>query len=256
MYSFLPLCVFALLCQVQGTWARDAKEGEFPYQAAVLLRLRNKELLYICSGAILNQRYILTLALCAVQYKPSTINILVGSNDLARRNNTYYTVDTVRQFSQPKYNVTIFSRNNIAVVRVKNQIIFNKRVQPIAISNQDVMNGQTYSLTAFRNHIDPNYSTRLQLFLVMAIQNNKQCNSLVGIGLDSVRELFCMTASPRDTGNENLPPFSYQGGPIASKNELRGLNIAARGRRVDKDIVAVGLRLAPYRNMINSAIKN
>ncbi|CAF4833308.1 unnamed protein product [Pieris macdunnoughi] len=256
MYSFLPLCAFALLCQVQGTWAREAREGEFPYQAAVLLRLRNDQLLYICSGAILNQRYILTLAFCAIQYQPSTINILVGSNDLARRNNIYYSVDTVRQFSRPKYNVTIFSRNNIAVVRVKNLIIFNQRVQPIVISSQDVMNGQTYSLTAFRNYIDPNYSTRLQLFLVIAIQNNRQCNPLVATGLDRVRELFCMTASPRDTGNENLPPFSYQGGPIASQSkQLSGLNIAARGRQQDK-IVAVGLRLAPYRNQIYAAINN
>ncbi|CAF4833298.1 unnamed protein product [Pieris macdunnoughi] len=203
MYSFLPLCAFALLCQVQGTWAREAREGEFPYQAAVLLRLRNDQLLYICSGAILNQRYILTLAFCAIQYQPSTINILVGSNDLARRNNIYYSVDTVRQFSRPKYNVTIFSRNNIAVVRVKNLIIFNQRVQPIVISSQDVMNGQTYSLTAFRNYI-----------------------------------------------------FSYQGGPIASQSkQLSGLNIAARGRQQDK-IVAVGLRLAPYRNQIYAAINN
>ncbi|CAH4029520.1 chymotrypsin-1-like [Pieris brassicae] len=255
MYSFLPICVFALLCQMQGTWARVPQEGEYPYQAAVLLRLRNDELLYICSGAILNQRWILTLALCAVQYKPPTIKILVGSNGLVAPNNTYYSVDNVRPYSRPTYNVTIFSRNNIALVRVTTLIIFNKKVQPIVVSSQDVRSGQTYSLTAWRNCVDSNYSTSLQLFLVIAIQDNRQCNPLVATGLNSVSELFCMTASPKDSGNKNIPPFSYQGGPIASASrQLSGLNIAARSRRQDNNIVAVGLRVAPYRTWIYATI--
>ncbi|CAF4833280.1 unnamed protein product [Pieris macdunnoughi] len=255
MYSFLSICIFALLFQVQGSWARDARPGEFPYQADVVQTLRNGEYLYLCAGAILNQRFIITVAFLVELYPQSSLRVLAGSNDLNSPSNIYYKVDSIRSYYQNSYNFTIISRNNIALVRIKTRFTFNAKIQPITISKQDIVDGETLTISARRNPYDPNYVSRLQVLLGNGVQDNDDCGALAKRDVDDVKELFCLRQNRKDIGNDNLPPFSYQGGPIVGANkQLKGILLVSLNSIPDGKVVGIGLRAYLYRQFIYETI--
>ncbi|CAH4029521.1 unnamed protein product [Pieris brassicae] len=244
----------AISC-VNGSWARDARYGEVPYQAGVVETLRNGEYLYLCAGAILNQRWIVTIALCVELYPMSSLRVLIGSNNLNSPNNVYYNMDTIREYYQNPKNFSVISRDNIALVRIATRFTFNARTQPIRISKEDIDDRETLTISAWRNPYDPNYVNHLQILLGVGVKDNDDCGTLNARNVDGVRELFCLRENSRDIGNDNLPPFSYQGGPMVGANrQLKGILIVSINSKSDGKVVGIGLRASLYRHWIYATI--
>ncbi|CAL7948235.1 unnamed protein product [Xylocopa violacea] len=106
---------------------RDAPVGKFPYQ--VSLRSSGS---HFCGGSIISSRYILTAAHC-VQGISNTNNIKVhaGTTQVTASGDTYG-VDRI--VAHRDYNPRRIV-NDVALIRVNRNIVFNNLVQPIRLAS-------------------------------------------------------------------------------------------------------------------------
>lgn len=119
----------------------DAAVGGFPYQCSLQVYAWK----HICGCAILSNKWILTAAHCVRGRAPASLDILVGTNDL-KNGGTYYRVDEF--YAHENHNEPMYA-NDIAVIRVKETIEFNDRVQPIEPSSEEVPNNAEVILTGW-----------------------------------------------------------------------------------------------------------
>lgn len=80
---------------------RPANIGEVPYQASIRSTLTQT---HLCSGAILNTRWILTHADCTFQRLPSSVSSVVGSLLW----NAGIVHPTAQVITHPGFNVAVF----------------------------------------------------------------------------------------------------------------------------------------------------
>lgn len=111
----------------------DATLGQFPHQVSLRSYISKD---HYCGGSILNSKYILTAAHCAQGRNaiPLFIYTVVGTID-RKVGGTRYRVSRV--YNHPKYNPNRLL-NDIALLRTKNEILFNEYVQPIALPTADL----------------------------------------------------------------------------------------------------------------------
>lgn len=98
-----------------------------------------------CGCAILTNKWILTAGNCIKGFLLFTLGVLVGTNDL-KNGGTYYNLDKAyvhEHYEQPPF------ANDVAVARVLETIAFNDRVQPIALSSEEVPDGAEVLLTGW-----------------------------------------------------------------------------------------------------------
>lgn len=111
---------------------QPASPGQFPYQ--VSLRLVNVNMRHLCGGAILNKHWIVTAAHCIRGYVPQDMKIVAGT---IYKEPIDIILDAV-EFKQPRSD---WNRNDIALIRVRQEIRYNSYVQPIKISDDTLRAG-------------------------------------------------------------------------------------------------------------------
>lgn len=104
----------------------EAAEGQIPYQA----RLRSDQGLFLCSGAIVNQRWIVSVARCLINRSQINTRVTVGSNII----NQGALLFLLQMIVHENYNSNTFS-NNIALVQTVTDIIYSFNVQPIFLNS-------------------------------------------------------------------------------------------------------------------------
>lgn len=109
-----------------------AKPGQFPYQ----ISLRGKELNHLCGGAILSKRWVVTAKHCITNSTPADMKVVVGSIFLYPGGITH---DIMQLILHPD-DTNVF-KNDIGLVKVTQDIIFNNETQPIAISKEELYPG-------------------------------------------------------------------------------------------------------------------
>lgn len=102
----------------------SAKPGQFPHQVS----LRSIRLPY-CSGAILNNRWIVTVRHC-MDEKPEHMRVVVGTIYLTS-GGVVHDVLLLKHHTRDDV-----GDNDIGLIKVKEEIVFNKDTQPIAISDE------------------------------------------------------------------------------------------------------------------------
>ncbi|XP_067206602.1 chymotrypsin-2-like [Linepithema humile] len=110
----------------------DAPDGLYPYQVS----LRDKYGAHFCSGAIINNRYIITTAGCIVNHIDNPYNVYVGmgSNYLNESSVTIRAVDIIVHAG---YNEKIIL-HDIGLIQLSEDIKFNdSNIQPIALATVD-----------------------------------------------------------------------------------------------------------------------
>lgn len=116
----------------QITNISTAVHGQFPHQVSLRKRENDK---HICSGAIINGRWILTAARCVISRVPYTIVAVVGTLELSTGGKAYEIVLSIQH--------TNFKRNpldnDIALLRTQTQIVFDEFVQPIALPMENTV---------------------------------------------------------------------------------------------------------------------
>lgn len=92
--------------------------------------VRNTAAGHICSAAILNTRYVLTVAHCTAYRTVQSLRIRVGAQPNGRSDGVNHEVSFVQQ--HPKYDS--FRRlNDIALIRSRTAFVFGANVSPVAI---------------------------------------------------------------------------------------------------------------------------
>ncbi|XP_047520905.1 chymotrypsin-2-like isoform X2 [Pieris napi] len=119
--------------QTRIVGGQDAPEGLAPYQ--VSMRVKNSQFknLHFCSGAIINERWILTAAHCRVGYDFRYVTVVVGTNLLSSGGDSY----PVESFVDHEGFDTKTFFDDIALLKVSKDIQFNDKVQPIQMATSN-----------------------------------------------------------------------------------------------------------------------
>ncbi|XP_031786066.1 chymotrypsin-1 [Nasonia vitripennis] len=179
-----------LLCVLNAVWGQprirngqNAKLGQFPYQAMLLLNNHN-----LCGGSIIHKRWILTAAHC-IKKTPNVdqYKIAIGGVKSNTKDSTKYTVEAIvkhEEFSDSFYD----GLYDIALIRLKSDIRFNKYVSPIKLptnnSNQyenDLAVLSGWGLT--RNTPDRQYVPKVLQYVFMRIVEKRYCEMSYNYGI-------------------------------------------------------------------------
>lgn len=109
-------------------------KGQFPYMVSLINRQNDFS---ICGGAIINNFYVLSSGYCAESYEsyPELLAVYLGAWSFDDK--VLSEVNEVKL--HPQYNAST-KGNDIALIRMKNKIIFTDFLKPIALPTADFPN--------------------------------------------------------------------------------------------------------------------
>lgn len=109
-----------------------AVNGQFPYQAAIQSRKDNA---HLCSGSIINNRYILTSAHCSLKLIDiKDAYAIIGTVSLSEDRTE---VDFEEIITHPSYDKDTY-RNDIALMRTVKSLNFSRLIQPVDLPDIDL----------------------------------------------------------------------------------------------------------------------
>ncbi|CAK9294624.1 unnamed protein product [Gordionus sp. m RMFG-2023] len=109
---------------IHGT---TASPHTWPWQVALLKYGKLK-----CGGSMISQRWIVTAAHCVERGYKNDFRILVGSHNLLDRDDGSEIIEIAGIHIHPDWNRKIL-KNDIALIKLKKPIKFNKKIQPICL---------------------------------------------------------------------------------------------------------------------------
>lgn len=157
---------------VNGT---DASIADYPF----IISLRSASGGHSCGGSILNEYWILTAAHCVNYYTtPLQQSIQVGRSEISRDvDDSVYLIDDV--IIHPHYDASNSYVNDIALIKLKKSLEFNKNVQPVKLATKwSELDATELDVTLIgwgRLETDGNLPTTLQKVDYFAVPND-QCN--------------------------------------------------------------------------------
>uniref|UniRef100_A0A182KA36 Peptidase S1 domain-containing protein n=1 Tax=Anopheles christyi TaxID=43041 RepID=A0A182KA36_9DIPT len=186
-----------------------AKNGSAPYQVSLQLSGHGHN----CGGSLLNNRWVLTAAHCLVGYKPSDMQVLVGTNSL-KEGGQLYKPDRLfhHNYVSPQFN------NDIGLIRLAETVQFSELVQSIEYSEKAVPANVTVRLTGWgRTSADGSVPTLLQSLNVVTLTNEDcKAKSLYPEHVD-VGHVCTLTRSGEGACNGD------SGGPLVYEEKLVGV---------------------------------
>ncbi|XP_055301521.1 chymotrypsin-1-like [Sitodiplosis mosellana] len=107
----------------------DAADYQFSFQVSIQFNSIVFGTIHICSGAVINNRFILTSASCVHEYRPNWINAILGYTRMGRSctNLSIENIDQHESFS------AFPLRNNIALLQTVSEIEFSNQIQPVQL---------------------------------------------------------------------------------------------------------------------------
>ncbi|KAL7289833.1 hypothetical protein TKK_0016232 [Trichogramma kaykai] len=232
------------------TMGVNAEEGEFPYQAMVYNYFSD----VTCGGSIYNKRFIITAAHCLTDLQNWTVHdpdhfiVRVGFTRIDDPNAIEITANKIyvhHLYGDPNYPYIA----DIALIELKEDIIFNKRIQPIRISKRpdDTKEGTPVTITGW-GETSPNSTMTMNLQVGKSVIVNFDNCSMDwerATNISTVRRtMFCM--SP-----EQSSCFGDSGGPIVNKDKVQiGVVYYSFDCGVNTTLPSVATEIAPWRSWI------
>lgn len=136
--SYLSLAVILCASVALGSPAHDRiatgdgiipEKGDLAYQALVH-RLIEGRPLYLCGGAIVSDKHILTSAECVESYDQSRLSVVVGLDERKQ---------VKRIYSHPWYSD---KKNNIALLELTEPLNFTELIQPISFNSTEEIDNE------------------------------------------------------------------------------------------------------------------
>ncbi|ODN00979.1 Serine proteinase stubble [Orchesella cincta] len=246
---------------------KDAETSEFPWQVSLQLHTKST---HRCGGSILNERNAYT--------SKSKMKIIVGDYILdTEKDGEHEEFEIEKIVVHYNYKPTESHVNDIAVIKLKETIKFNDKVQPICLPNEDT---EVYNKNAIvsgwgrLNGTDPAASaSRLQKLDVKIIMN-EQCKELVkkeyeevlkrNLSFDEVAKASVMGISETQLCGLSKPGtsvcFGDSGGPLIMQNDEDGryfqVGVVSYGLgkcRTDRQIPGSYTNVRKYLNFISIA---
>jgi len=146
---------------------QDAVPGQWPWQ--ILLKRSGRPM---CGGSIISSRWIVTAAHCVSKWY--SYSVVVGENNRLKNEGTEKEYQVSKVFPHPAYGQL---NNDIALLKLSQDIQFNKYVQPACLPQKDVKPGHKCYITGFGKIKHPgNMHTQLQQALMPAV-DSKVCEA-------------------------------------------------------------------------------
>ncbi|XP_022649100.1 testisin-like [Varroa jacobsoni] len=160
----------------------DAQPGEFPWM--VSLRVRGD---HFCGATIVHPKFVITAAHCVQGRNPRLFTARVGEYNMAETSLVEEEYKVNRIYVHPNYSHPKRYNNDIALVRLNNNITFSDQVQPICLPNdpQDERLGRNASVAGWGNLKDIETITGQDIF------NKLRPNILQKVDLPLVNNSIC-----------------------------------------------------------------
>ncbi|KAJ8665277.1 hypothetical protein QAD02_006939 [Eretmocerus hayati] len=152
MKCFSGILVALLLVQTNAysvsdnlriTDGESAEPGQFPYQVSIELGLPPLiPFSHSCGGSIIDERHVLTAAHCAsgIIGKLGKQQIKAGKYYLKKDDDSTQTIEVIARTIHEGYPNTLFpkvAQHDIAILKLKTPLVFDKFVQPVMLPVQD-----------------------------------------------------------------------------------------------------------------------
>ncbi|XP_042866319.1 chymotrypsin BI-like [Penaeus japonicus] len=125
--SWIPLPTFPVsgppLAAPRIIHGRTAEPHAYPYQAALLCDRR-----FVCGGSVISDVYVVTAAHCVD--RPWKCKVVLGGHDLKKNKGSQQIRAVNKTYIHPDYSKKIVIVSDIAILKLKKKIKFNKYVQP------------------------------------------------------------------------------------------------------------------------------
>ncbi|XP_032516150.2 chymotrypsin-2-like [Danaus plexippus] len=190
----------------------DAPGGSAPHQAS----LRSLFNFHFCGGSIISNRWILTAAHCTLGESSFTMKVFVGTNSLTNGGNSY-SVDKIIIHENFSYSEI---KNDVSVIKVAKDIIFNELVQPIQLPDVNTLGGANLTLTGWGTTSYPGSSPdKLQVIKLLSLSD------------EDCRDIYSHVDGP-DVDSTQICSFTKQGegachgdsgGPLVEKGKVVGI---------------------------------
>ncbi|KAH8418304.1 hypothetical protein KR222_009196 [Zaprionus bogoriensis] len=229
----------------------EAALHEFPSMAGVLTKKQGK---VFCGAAIIHHHYLLSAAHCFLSAETSDaslLRIVVGEHDLSSVYETLFTrrydLDALilhEQFSQTNGNL----RNDIALLRTRLPILWNRNVGPACLPLQPAENGRKLPLVGQQllaagwgttSYGGP--QTHRLLKTTLDVISAEQCRNSLAAGSVPAHS-FCTYTPGRDTCQYDSGGALYE----RSQGRLMAVGIVSYGYACATQQPSVNTRVASY----------
>ncbi|XP_011187217.1 serine protease persephone [Zeugodacus cucurbitae] len=109
-----------------------AAPGEFPYMALIGHQKENDTVVFLCSGALIDKRFVITAAHCIKNGKPSVVRLGVTNLDDPAQSNGMVELKIKALHVHPNYTLTS-AYNDIGLVELENDVNYSSLVYPVCL---------------------------------------------------------------------------------------------------------------------------
>lgn len=161
----------------------DADRGEFPFAVQVRSNIGNNLDFLICTGAILNESWVLTTALCGV-WSPINLPMIVrvGAHRIDNDGIDFYSQRVIAS------NDTEENPSGVALIHLQKAITFSPNVQPISVSRELVSPDQLATMVGWGQHLSRS-KYNIQYFSVLT-RDKEICNNILEVNFCVMNKFY------------------------------------------------------------------
>ena len=111
----------------------DVRPNEVPWQVSL------QKSSHTCGGSIINNRWILSAAHCFSVSTPSSWRVIAGKHNLRKTDDTEVTYKVEKIIKHEKYASSKSNQNDIALMKLAEDVEFNADIQPVCLPAADYM---------------------------------------------------------------------------------------------------------------------
>ena len=144
---------------------QKAPQGSQPWTASIRVQGATSSR-HLCGGVLLSKYHVLTAAHCMEEYPTHVYRVRVGDWNMNVEDFEEQTFEVDTVYFHEEYNVGVFLNNDIALLKLKNEVQFGTNVVPACLPHANVVYDTHLDCTVSGwGHMslkDPGYTTFLQ----------------------------------------------------------------------------------------------
>lgn len=247
--------------QPQIVGGQLAAPGEYPWQVALVSAgVSNPQSGQFCGGSLINAEWVLTAAHCTIGETPSSIDVVLGINNLSDGPTTGgqgQRIDVAQIMAYPGYNAST-EDGDVALLHLATPATLGGTVQTIGLTGSDdetlFEQGDTATITGWGATSDGGAGSNALLEVAVPIVSNNTCNAPASYGGAVTANMLCagLAAGGKDSCQGD------SGGPLIVPNGSGGwlqAGVVSWGDGcAQPNLYGVYARVAPFKNWITSQI--
>ncbi|XP_028137420.1 trypsin-1 [Diabrotica virgifera virgifera] len=184
MYRKAFCFCLALFGVVSGIYDNGiiASQGQYPFIVSIQTKALGEEL-HVCTGAIINERWVVTSAQCLYNYPETIVAGLIYIDDETDSNKQIVNIEKTIKY--PKFDSDGNGHNDIALIKVTEAFQFNDVVQPVKLPETGAQGSGNADIVGYSYNLFHNYH-HLVYRPALPIIGIDRCNELIKIFEDSM----------------------------------------------------------------------